>query len=220
MNGTGVGLARYSIVDFLRSQRWAPPTLLMLVALAVLYTNSGGATLSSYGVTAGLLFPLTAWLVVAALNVEEPEQRWVTSVAAGGLGRVIAARVAVASVWALLLAGVAVGWSLLVADPSRHSGDIVIGLIAHVTCVVGGAALGVVLARPLVEAPGYVALGVVGVFVLELAVRVLPPVGPVVVLLTGRDPRNLAALVMAAVETVVLALLVAGAGIWATRRQA
>jgi hypothetical protein len=213
------GLLRYAAVDVVRSQRWLPPSLIMVIALTVLYTAGGGATLSGYGVTCALLFPLTAWLTVAALNAEDPEQRWVTSVAAGGPGRVIAARVLVASTVAMLLGVVAVVWPLLMSDPSRRGGDVLIGLAAHAVCVGGGAALGIVLARPLVDAPGYVALGVVLVVVVELAVRVLPPVGPLVVMLTGKDPRDLVTLALVAAETLVLFGAVAAAGVWVTRQR-
>jgi hypothetical protein len=219
MSTLSPGLLRYSMVDYARSQRWLPPSVVMLITLSVLYTTGGGATLAGYGVTAALLFPLTAWLTVGALNAEEPEQRWVTSVAAGGVGRVVATRVLAACLWALLLSVLAVVWPLLLDDPGRRAGDFAIGLAAHAICAAGGAALGIVLARPLVDAPGYVALGVGLVFVIELATRVLPPVGPVVVQLTGDDPRNAAALALVAIETAAVSSAVAVIGIWVTRQR-
>jgi hypothetical protein len=214
-----LGLLRYTAVDWVRSQRWLPASLIMLITLTVMNAAGGGGTLAGYGVTAALLFPLTAWLTVGALNAEEPEQRWVTSVTAGGVGRVIAARVLVASVWALLLGVLAVTWPLLASDPSRRGADVLIGLVAHAICVGGGAALGIVLSRPLVDAPGYVALGVVLVFMLELGIRVLPPVGPIVDLLTGRETRDVAALGLVAVETLIVFGAVAAAGVWVTRQR-
>ena len=219
MTAITAGLVRYAAVDWIRSQRWLPPTVIMMIALTVLYTTGGAHTLGGYGATAALLFPVTAWLTVGALNAEEPEQRWVTSVQAGGVGVVVGARVLVASLWALLLGLAAVLWPLLIDDPGRRGGDVVIGLAAHAICVGGGAALGIVLARPLVDAPGYVALGIGLVFVLELGIRILPPAGPLVVLLTGDDPRNWATLATVAVETLLVFGAVASAGIWATRQR-
>jgi hypothetical protein len=212
------GLLRYAAVDWVRSQRWLPPTLILLVTLLVI-TTADGRTVAGYGVTSALLFPLTAWLTVGALNSEEPEQRWVTSVTAGGLGRVIAARVTVALVWAWLLGLLAVTWPLLLEDPSRKGGDVLVGLLAHAICAAGGAGLGVVLARPLVNAPGYVALGVVLLFMVELGVRFLPPVGPVVVELVGDGRPDLLLIALTGLETVLLFGALGLAGTWVARQR-
>jgi hypothetical protein len=198
------GLIRYAALDWLRSQRWASPTLIMLITVVVFYASFSGVALGAFAVTSTLLFPLTAWLVVTALNVEPPEQRAIITVAAGGIGKVLTARVFVASGWAVLLAFLSLGWSLLLTNITGGM-DLVAGVVAHLLCVLGGAALGMALARPIVEKPGFVALWVLGVFMVEIAVPVVPPVGPLVRMLTGDNPPTAGGLAVVTLMTVVFA---------------
>ncbi|MFC8732496.1 hypothetical protein ACFT5B_08555 [Luteimicrobium sp. NPDC057192] len=199
-------LVAYTVARCGRAQVWVAPWLTFVVAIALLDAPSGRAADALALSTVALLF-VAAWLVIATLGSQAPEQSGVLAAAVGGarrerLGAQLAAAVGSA---------VVVPVSFLVAwaesrDPVHPaslahglSGTLVVtALLAHVVAVVCGTVVGAALARPLVTSRVVTLLVVLLVGVLLVVV----PWAPVSVAV-GRTAHPTAA------GTAVMALAVA-----------
>ncbi|MGW8377164.1 ABC transporter [Streptomyces sp. ODS28] len=157
---TLAALVGYHFALLLRSQRWLPP-LLLYAALLVVAVQWGQPVLDSLGYAAAVLLPVTAWLVRICVTAEPEAARHVLAAAAGPrrvhLSSVLTAAAA-ASVCALAgTAGV-----LAVCDPHTNDhrtpvslpGAACAGLVAALTCVLLGAAVGALCSRPLLRSTG------------------------------------------------------------------
>ncbi|MER6614453.1 ABC transporter [Streptomyces xantholiticus] len=154
-------LLGYHLALLLRSQRWLPPVLLYLAALAV-GVLGGGPVLDSLGWTAAGLLPVTAWLVRICATQEPPAARSVTAAAAGAR-RAHLASLLVAAVFAAVLGTVAVAVVALISDPSSADHRVAVprlpaaaaGTLAAAVCVLLGTAVGALCTRPLLHARGW-----------------------------------------------------------------
>lgn len=214
-------VVRYALASFARTQRWMAPTLIWLVVLGALYATDAGPLNGSYAFTAAVLMPVSAWLTVAVLGCEDPNGRTVLWAAAGGPARAQAGLLAASVVVCLPLAALAVAWPLVL---DRHHGvaasSIVIGVVAHLVCLLVGVGLGGLVAPPVLYAPGVAALIIVGGSALTLLSPV-PPMGPLLQLLSKTHPGALALhFTLITAESLALAVVLLTLALRLTRRRA
>jgi hypothetical protein len=188
-------LVAYRLTDTLRAQRALLPAAVFVVLLAVLLTHDRSPAPGPWPVTVLALYVTGAWLALATANTEEPGHRAVTTVAAGGAGRVVAATVVVVLVVALPLAVLAAVLPAVLVPGGFPTAAVVAALVAHAVAAFSGTAVGLVAARPLVHRVGWAASGVAVVLVLTATQPRLPPVGDAVRLVgeTGVSAPGLAA---------------------------
>ncbi|WP_051817646.1 hypothetical protein [Kitasatospora sp. NRRL B-11411] len=153
-------LTRYHLALLVRSQRWLPPGLAYLVVLG-LGLSAGDNASSAAAFSAGLLVPVTGWLVRGAAGAEPAQSRACLVAAAGW------ARVHLSALLAAALAGLALGALGLLAVlllGSKVSGPMAAGGgLATLVCALSGAAVGAVCNRPVVAGAYAVPLGLGGV---------------------------------------------------------
>ncbi|MFD8598661.1 ABC transporter [Kitasatospora sp. NPDC059646] len=159
-------LTRYHLELLVRSQRWLPPGL-AYVLLMGLGVSGGDEALSAAAFSAGLLVPVTGWLVRSAVTAEPAQSRACLVAAAGWR------RVHLSALLAAALAGLALGVLGLAAVLAVGSGGSAAaagaGLLATAVCVLTGAAVGAVCNRPVVAGAQYaVPLGLAAVVLVLL----------------------------------------------------
>jgi hypothetical protein len=168
-------LVGYQLATLLRSQGWVGPFVTYLGLLAFVYASEAGPAVIAFGVTGYGLFVVSAWLTAVTLGAENEVARQVTAATAGSQVRVQAAALTAALLGGSLLAVVAVGWAA-VANPTHTSGAATLagGLALHALFAMLGTAVGAAFGRPLVNAPGQAALGIIAVSMLALIVAGSP----------------------------------------------
>jgi len=160
-----IALVRYTLADVVRSQRILPPLALFLSVLMVLYAVGPNPVLSSYGATSLLLFPLAAWCTAAVLGSEDPVQRHITAVHAGGTGRAGAGKVDAAIVVAAILtvAAVVLPWLTGALEVPGGPGEgrfsafipyVGLGVLAHLTVALPAVAIAAAWSPPAVRRTG------------------------------------------------------------------
>ncbi|BAJ30393.1 MULTISPECIES: hypothetical protein [Kitasatospora] len=153
-------LTRYHLELLVRSQRWLGPGLAYVVLMG-LGVSAGDDALSAAAFSAGLLVPVTGWLVRAAVGAEPPQSR-ACLVAAAGRPRVHLAALLAAALAGLGLGALGLAAVLLVG--SGGSGPAAAaGVLATLVCVLSGTAVGAVCNRPVVLGGYAVPLGLAGV---------------------------------------------------------
>ncbi|GLW55424.1 hypothetical protein [Kitasatospora phosalacinea] len=149
-------LTRYHLELLVRSQRWLAPGLAYLVVLG-LGLSGGDDVASAAAFSAGLLVPVTGWLVRGAVGAEPPQSRACLVAAAGW------ARVHLSALLAAALAGLVLGAlglaAVLVLGSGGTAAGVAGGVLATVVCVLSGAAVGAVCNRPVVVGAYAVPLG-------------------------------------------------------------
>lgn len=165
--GAGAGgralpaLLRYQAALLARSQRWVPPVVLYGAFMAI-GVMAGQPILDSFGYAAAALLPIAAWLVRVCVNNEPAAARNCAAAAAGP------ARVHLSSVVTGLAAAAGLGvvgalFVALISDPKTSDQRIDVsrwdataaGLLAALTCVLLGAAIGALFSRPLLLSTGW-----------------------------------------------------------------
>jgi hypothetical protein len=198
-----VALVRYLIADALRGQRGVAPVLSFLLAAAVLDVRSG-AVLPNYGATAVVLLPVALWITVLVSGSEDAVQSAITTVSAGGAGRVLAARLLCAYLVTWPLALVALAWPVILGNaPSVRT--LLAGLVAHLVTALAGVGFGALISPPVIRRPAWsVLLGFFAVLV-ELVVPYCPPARQLLTLF-GHHPDSVGLpLALIALETLLLA---------------
>ncbi len=200
------------MADLLRSQRFLVPLLAYLAAVAVLMGGGPGPPPQPWAASAGLLYPISAWLAITVSNTEESVGRQATVAASGGWWRLQA------GVLLTCLVGDAVLMACAVLRPLVPLGSVsyaysarmvLVGVLVHVAAAGTGTALGLVFGRPRVSRIGWSAV-LIGLTVLATITQPwLPPVGVSIVTLNGPEP-SLSVLTMSA----VLGLLLSGMALW------
>ncbi|MER7110779.1 ABC transporter [Streptomyces sp. NPDC000229] len=216
-------LLRYQTALLLRSQGWLPPVLLY-VAFVAIGVRAGEPVLGALGYVSAPLLPVTAWLVRICLNQEPPAARSVAAAAAGRT-RVHLAAILAGTLGAALPGTVAL--LLVMAAGARVSADgrtgvppgpaALAGLLTATVCVLLGAAVGALLTRPLVPAPGWSFAAIATAALLVLVTTGSPANTAITGLvdgnLTGRVPLPLlplgAAVVLAAAAVALACRLTA-----------
>ncbi|MCC9306825.1 ABC transporter [Kitasatospora sp. RB6PN24] len=235
-------LTRYQVELLLRSQRWLPPFLGYALLLAV-GVQTGSPLLDSLGVNAALLVPVTAWYARSTLADPPPASgrgyphaARAVLVAARGAARVQLAALLAALLAGLLLAvlGTAAVWALSgpTAIPQPPAGGtptpghqvsvpgaLLAGLLAAVTCVLTGLAVGALCHRPVLLRAGYGMLGALGLSVLVLVMPGSPANQAVRALVTGSRLARVELPVLALVTAAVPAALVGAGSAWLAGRR-
>jgi len=204
-----IALVRYLLADVLRGQRFLAPLLVYLAVLGMLYSGDAGASLPAYAGSCALLFPVAAWFAVVFASAEDPVQRAVTVVAAGGWGRVLTAVASLTAVVVAALALLATLWPVLTNPHPYTASDIAIGFAAHLVCGLNGAGAGLLLARPVIVRIGYTVLWVTAVVVVTFTAGRPTPVGVVLGALADQRVPIGALVFSAACALVLLAAAVA-----------
>jgi hypothetical protein len=179
--------ARYTVARCLMSGRWFGPLGLWLVGAVIVLCAHGPGVL--IGVTSGLLcLPVTIWLTVTALRVDDKSQATVVATHVGSrtVARLGACLGAAAAAAVCGLVGTALAMAL---DTSHIPGtltcapgiqpaplwEVLIALVPiHLAAIVFGCGIGLVCAPPLVRHMGHAVL----VAAVVLAVVLLVPVAP------------------------------------------
>jgi hypothetical protein len=225
-------IVRYAYGRCLLSQRWMPPILLFVLGVGSLYPSGPTSIGSSLASGAIILVPVGAWLAVAAINSEDVSQRGITAVAAGGYRTARAGTILAAASCAALLSLFSLAIALLrdphVWDPSAFQADgaaetIAFGVLAQLAGAVFGAALGGLVAQPVIRRAGFSWLSVALVVLLGLAVTGSPFRGVVAVLSRRPDAAagntDVPDLVVAVSAICLLAAAVLAAGLELARRR-
>ena len=216
-----IALIRYQLAALLHGQRYLAPVLLFLVALSVLTINDQGPLTGSYVVSAGSLLIAMCWLTVTIVNHEDPVRRAITGVTAGGSGRVLLAEILLSLLAGALLTGVGLVFPIVAGQHVWTGEDVAAGLLALLTSVLAGTAVGLACSRLVVPRPGYsLLLALVVVIALPITPG-LPPVNPMLRILSGAHPPRdqLAPLAgCLAIAAVLLVAAAAGARLVAERR--
>jgi hypothetical protein len=161
----------YQLATLARSQRWVGPAVTYFALLAFVYATEAGPAAVAYGVTAYALFVVTAWLTVATLSAENEVARHVTAATAGSQVRVQLAALAASVAGGLGLAVLSVAWALVANSASTTGAKAVLGgLGLHAVFALLGVGVGALFGRPLVNASGPAALGLLAVAMLSLVV--------------------------------------------------
>ncbi|MFI6421126.1 ABC transporter [Streptomyces sp. NPDC050842] len=178
-------LLRYQTGLLLRSQRWLAPLLLYAAFLAV-GVRAGEPVLGALGFSAAPLVPVTAWCVRICLTQEQPAARHVVAAAAGRSRAHLAALLTGTALPGLL--GVAAVLGLTAVGDRRGIGPLAAagaGLLATAACVLTGAAVGALAARPFLKATGWSVTALVSGSLLALVTTGSPAKHALTALVTG-----------------------------------
>lgn len=167
-------VTRYGLADFVASQRYLAPALTYLLIVVVYDTSGGGGLLGTYALTAGVLFPIGAWMTVAVMRTEDPTQRLVTLATVGSVTRVRLGKLLAALVATLGLAGVAVFLPVAIPHQGLTAGNVLAGIVAHILTALLGLALGGLCSPPVVRRTGYGLLAITMVVVALTATKIPP----------------------------------------------
>jgi hypothetical protein len=207
-----IALVRYQLAALLHGQRYLAPLLLFLIALSVLTINDQGPLTGSYAVSAGSLLIAMCWLTVTIVNHEDPVRRAITGVTAGGSGRVLLAEILLSLLAGALLTGVGLVFPIVAGQHVWTGADLAAGLLALLTSVGAGTAVGLLCSRLVVPRPGYsLLLALVVVIALPITPG-LPPVNPMLRILSGSRPPQDQLAALGGCLAIAAALLVVCAG--------
>lgn len=212
-----IALLRYRFALLGHSQRYLPPALVYVAALAAIYTDPTAPVPPEFAVSAGALVVFACWLTVAALDLEDPVQRLVTlSHARRPIALVTSSALAVL-VACVPLALLSVGWAAWVHGgvPASALGA---GLLAHLACALAGIGVALPCSRLLVSRLGFTVATALGALTLVLLVRQVPLVNPLLRAM-GRDAEFTGQAVLAvALSASALAVSLAVTSAVAARR--
>lgn len=185
-----IALFRYTLANVVLSQRYLPPMLVFLVVLVVFTGADSGPLLPVYAVSAAAVFVCGTWLTVVTVNAEDPTQRAVTVVNAGGSGRVLVASVWVAFAWCVFLGVIGLFYPLLTGHHQVVPAEFGLGAVAELTSACTGMAVGLMCSRIVLRRAGVAVLAALtGIFAF-LLVPGLPPVRSEFLLLAGGRPAS------------------------------
>jgi hypothetical protein len=202
-------LIRYYLAATVHGQRYLGPLLLDLAALAVFTINDTGSLTGSYVVSAASLLLTACWLTVTIVNLEDPVRRLITLVAAGGAARVLAAEAGLAVLAGVVLIGVGTIFPIVSGSHVVTGPAVLAGVLAQVTTTAVGVAVGLLCSRLVVPRPGYSLLLALIVIVAVPLTPDLPPVHPMLRLMSSSDGQVPLGTMVAYAGTAVVVLLAA-----------
>ncbi|MFF1819895.1 hypothetical protein ACFVWG_21520 [Kribbella sp. NPDC058245] len=188
-------LYRFLMTSVLLSQRYLPPTLIFLAALAVGTTSDNGPLQSSYAFCVLAMLVCTTWLTVSIVNHEDPTQRRITLVMIGSSAKVLAMTVAVILTWCVPLIAIGLGYPLITGKHVVTAGILTIGVVAHLTAALVGIAIGLLCSRLVIPRIGIAMLTAAAAILAVLLIRWISPIRALMSLLSdsNRSPIQAAA---------------------------
>jgi hypothetical protein len=193
----------------------------LYVALVLIFNTDPGPPIETYAFTAALLLPVAAWMTVSVLGVEDAPLAAATAAAVGGPTRLRLAKFMFSILLAVPLVVLAISMPPILRNyTATLSADAVAaGLVAHLLAMLAGAAAAPLLASPVVERAGISFLGITTITLVELLVPHSPPVRELLKYFYDGAAHHFGDhLALVAVETLVLAGLLATVGTLAARR--
>jgi hypothetical protein len=164
-----IAMGRYQGALLGRSVRWLPPVLLF--AGTVVAGSFGGMPLADgLGWSSAMLVPAVGWLTRVALTMEPGAARACASTA-GGARRAQLATLVVALAGGVVLALLGAGFELATTARPRHGlGALAVeGVVAGMTCLLIGSAIGALCNPPLIRHRGYAMMSTAAVAIAAIA---------------------------------------------------
>ena len=186
-------LYRYLMASVLLSQRYLPPTLIFLAAMAVGTTSDNGPLQSSYAFCVLAMLVCTTWLTVSLVNHEDPTQHKITLVMIGSSLRVLVITVTVVLTWCVPLLVVGIVYPIVTGKHVFTAGDLVVGAAAQLAAAMIGIAIGLLCSRLVIPRIGIAMLTAAAAILAVLLLRWISPIRPLMTLLSdGRTPGGTA----------------------------
>ncbi len=214
-----IAMVRYQGALLGRSVRWLPPVLLF--AGTVVAGSFGGMPLADgLGWSSAMLVPAVGWLTRVALTMEPGAARACASTA-GGARRAQLATLVVALAGGVVLALLGAGFELATTARPRHGlGALAVeGVVAGVTCLLIGSAIGALCNPPLIRHRGYAMMSTAAVAIAAIAASGSPANAAIRATSAGHS-SGVHLPVVAVAAAVVLAALAWAASIWTAPRRA
>lgn len=196
-------LYRYLLISVLLSQRYLPPTLIFLAAMAVGTTSDNGPLESSYAFCVLAMLVCTTWLTVSIVNHEDPTQRKITLVMIGNSLRVLAITVGVVVTWCVPLVAIGLIYPIVTGKHVVTAGALTAGAVAQLAAAMIGISIGLLCSRLVIPRIGIAMLAAAAAILAVLLIRWISPIRALMTLLsddrTSAGPLSLLAAASAAI---------------------
>jgi hypothetical protein len=207
-----IALYRYLLLSVLLSQRYLPPTLIFLAAMAVGTTSDSGPLESSYAFCVLAVLVCTTWLTVAIVNQVDPTQHKITLVTIGSSFRVLAITVAVVVTWSLPLVAIGLLYPIATGNHVVTAGALTTGAVAQLAATMIGTSIGVLCSRLVSPRIGIAMLTAAAALLAVLLIRWISPIRPLMTLLSDDRATAVPLTLLTALSAVILT-----AALFATR---
>jgi hypothetical protein len=180
-----IAFYRYLLTSVLLSQRYLPPTLIFLAAMAVGTTSDSGPLQESYAFCVLAMLVCTTWLTVSIVNHEDPTQRKITLVMIGDSLRVLAITVAVVLTWSVPLLVIGLVYPIATGNHVVIAGGLAIGAVAQLSAAMIGISIGLLCSRLVIPRIGIAMLTAAAAILAVLLIRWISPIRPLMTLLSA-----------------------------------
>jgi hypothetical protein len=201
-------LYRYLLASVLLSQRYLPPTLIFLAAMAVGTTSDNGPLESSYAFCVLAMLVCTTWLTVSIVNHEDPTQRKITLVMIGNSLRVLTVTVAVVLTWCVPLVVIGLVYPIVTGKHDVTAGALTTGAVAQLSAAMIGISIGLLCSRLVIPRIGIAMLTAAAAILAVLLIRWISPIRALMTLLSddraSAVPLTLLTMASAAILTAAL----------------
>ncbi|MFB9330332.1 hypothetical protein ACFFSY_30675 [Paenibacillus aurantiacus] len=160
-----IALTMYVHATYMRSYRYVPPLLLLIIIMVWIYSLVPNPVMGSYAFTSALLFAVSAWLAFGFIDTEHETQLTLTALHAGSLSRLTAAKLLYAWVFTAPLVILLVLYPALLHKFDRTPSvyELAAALAGHLSLSLLGIACGVFftarfIPRLTTSAPGLLAI--------------------------------------------------------------
>ncbi|MEU8224319.1 hypothetical protein [Kribbella sp. NPDC048915] len=211
-----IALYRYLLTSALLSQRYLPPTLIFLAALAVGTTSDNGPLQSSYAFCVLAMLVCTTWLTVSIVNHEDPTQRAITLVTIGSALRLLTVTVAVILTWCVPLLVIGLVYPIVTGAHVVTAADLAVGALGQLGAAMVGIAIGLLCSRLVIPRIGVAMLTAAAAILVVLLVRWSSPIRPIMIVLSDEKPAGANAVPLTLLTG--LASLLLAAAVFATTR--
>lgn len=215
-------LYRYLLTSVLLSQRYLPPTLIFLAAMAVGTTSDNGPLQSSYSFCVLAMLVCTTWLTVSIVNHEDPTQRKITLVMIGSSLRVLTMTVAVVVTWCVPLLLIGLVYPIVTGKHVVTAGDLAVGAAAQLGAAMIGIAIGLLCSRLVIPRIGVAMLTAAAAILAVLLLRWISPIRPIMTVLSDEKTAGANAVpltLLALLSAVLLAAAVLATKLLADRKE-
>jgi hypothetical protein len=215
-------LYRYLLTSVLLSQRYLPPTLIFLAAMAVGTTSDNGPLQSSYSFCVLAMLVCTTWLTVSIVNHEDPTQRKITLVMIGSSLRVLTTTVAVVVTWCVPLLVIGLVYPIVTGKQVVTAGDLAVGAAAQLGAAMIGIAIGLLCSRLVIPRIGVAMLTAAAAILAVLLLRWISPIRPIMTVLSNErsaDTNAVPLTLLMVLAAVILTVAVFAVRALADRRE-